>query len=578
MPPRSLAVLLALAIPVGGLAWLTPEPTVPCDVLFEGGRIVDGTGAPWLRGDLCIVGDRIAGVGRMSAFDAHRRIDASKLVVAPGFIDLLGQSEITVLADNRVASKILQGITTELTGEASFTGIAHRDARRLSQRKAVWDLLDVPEWDDLRGYLELFEAHGSTINLGHFISAGGIRDSVIGKTDRPATRAELEEMKAQVADAMEAGAFGLSSSLQYVPDRFASTEELIALASVAASYGGIYATHQRSEADRIDESLDEVFRIAREARVPVLIHHLKTAYRQTWGRMPAVLGRIEQARAAGLDIAFDQYPYPAASNPLDSSLPPWAREGGRDALVARLRNETTRARIRQEILTPDPSWENQYLGSGGGAGILVASVVATGLKRFEGKTLEEVGRLEGKDPLDALFDLIVNDTATGTGIMFMMHEDDVREALENPLGSLGTDSAGVETEGPTLEWQTHPRAWGSAARILAKYVRDEHVLSLEEAIRKMTSQPASRVGLTDRGILREGVMADVVAFEPDAIRDRATFARPRQYSEGILFVAVNGALVVDGGAITDARPGRALRSPAFREARSQQNPREGLQN
>lgn len=523
---------------------------------------MDGTGAPWFRGDLCIVGDRIAGIGRMRGFDANRRIDASKLVPAPGFIDLLGQSEVTVLADNRVASKILQDITTELTGEASFAGVAHRNARRLSQRKAIWDLLDMPDWVDFQGYLEIFEARGSTINLGHFISAGGVRDSVIGKDDRPATSSELEEMKTQVRDAMEAGAFGLSSSLQYVPDRFASTEELIALASVAASYGGIYATHQRSEADRIDESLDEVFRIAREAKIPVLIHHLKTAYRQNWGRMPSVLRRIEEARAEGLDIAADQYPYPAASNPLDSSLPPWAREGGREALVARLRDEKTRARIRQEILTADQSWENQYLGSGGGAGILVVSVVAEGLKRFEGKTLEQIGQHEGKEPLDVLFDLIVDDTATGTGIMFMMSEDDVREALGHPLVSLGTDSAGVDTEGPTLKVPTHPRAWGSAARILAKYVQEESLLTLEEAVRKMTSQPASRVGLGDRGILREGKMADVVAFDPDAVVDRSTFAEPRQHSEGVRYVAVNGELVVDNGARTGARPGRALRSRA----------------
>jgi N-acyl-D-amino-acid deacylase len=556
MPRLVVAGLLVLVASLSPAAW---QPATGCDLLIAGGRIVDGTGAPWFASDVCIVGERIAAVGREMTSTARRRVDASGLVVAPGFIDMLGQSEYWVLRDNRVASKIMQGITTELTGEASFSSAAHANARRLHPFAAMFDREKVPGWDNLAGYLRVLDRQPAAINLGTFISAGGVRDSVIGREDRAASPVELEEMEAQVADAMEAGAFGLSTSLQYVPDRFARTEELIRLARVAGRFGGSYITHQRSEADEIDASLNEVFRIAREANVPATIHHLKTAYKQNWGRMPAVLQRLEQARQEGLDVAADQYPYIAGSNPLDASLPVWAREGGRDAMVKRLIDPATRAKIKAEILEPATTWENQYLGSGGAAGILVSAVGRAELKKYQGRTLDDIANAEQKDPLDVLIDIIASDDTTGSGIMFFMDEGDMRAALRHPLVMMGTDSGGMAPDSPAPTAGVHPRAWGSAARILGRYVRDERLLPLEEAVRKMTSLPAQRMRLWDRGIVRPGAFADLVVFDPATIRDRATFELPRQYAEGIRYVAVNGQLVVDGGQITAARPGRALR-------------------
>ena len=561
------AVLIVVAIASTSILTASGQQAASCDLLITGGRIVDGTGAPWFAADVCVIGDRISSVRARESAAATRRVDASGLVVAPGFFDMLGQSEYWVLRDSRVASKIMQGITTELTGEASFTSAGHRNARRLHPFAAMFDAEKVPGFDNLAGYLRVLDRRPATINLGTFVSAGGVRDSVIGRADREATAAELREMETQVAEAMEAGAFGVSTSLQYVPDRFARTEELIALARVAGRFGGSYITHQRSEADDIDSSLDEVFRIAREAGVPATIHHLKTAYKQNWGRMPAVLGRIEKARAEGLDIAADQYPYIAGSNPLDSSLPVWAREGGRAAMLQRLNDPATRAKIKAEILQPTTAWENQYLGSGGAAGILVSSVSSPSLKKYQGRTLDDIAKAEQRDPLDVLMDIIAQDTATGSGIMFFMSEDDMRLALRHPLVMLGTDSGGMAPDSPPPTAGVHPRAWGSAARILGRYVRDEKLLSLEESIRKMTSLPAQRMRIWDRGVIRPGAFADLVIFDPAAIGDRATFENPRQYAEGVKFVSVNGQLVVDEGRITAARPGRALRGPGSRAPR-----------
>ena len=540
--------------------------STPCDLLFAGGRVVDGTGAPWFKADVCVSGDRIVAVGSLGRVAARRTIDASRLVIAPGFIDMLGQSEYYVLVDNRAASKITQGITTEITGEGS--SLAPLNARMLADDKATWERYGVkPDWTDLAGYFRALERARPAINLGTFVGAGGLRNLVIGQEDRPATPQELEAMQAEVQKAMEQGAFGLSTSLQYVPDRFASTEEIVALAKVAARYGGSYITHQRSESGKIDESLDEVFRIAREARLPAQIYHLKTAYKKNWGRMPAVLRRIERARSQGLDVSANQYPWIAGSNGVDACLPLWVREGGKDKLVERLKDPAQRARIKQELLTDDPSWENQYLGSGGPSGVLVASVLNPELKKYEGMTIAQIAEAQGKEAEDALMDLVIADRGNSSGIIFIMSEDDVKTALKHPLVSLCTDSGAVALDGILSKQRSHPRAWGSTARILGKYVRQDGVLTLEEAIRKMTSLPASRMGLQDRGIVRPGMLADLVAFDPERVIDRATFEKPLAYSEGMPYVAVNGQLVVDGGTITDARPGRALRGPGYRPAR-----------
>jgi dihydroorotase/N-acyl-D-amino-acid deacylase len=536
-----------------------------CDLVLAGGRVVDGTGAPWFGADVCVRGDRIAAVGDLARVPARRRIDASRLVVAPGFIDMLGQSEYNVLVDNRAASKITQGITTEITGEG--TSIAPLNARMLASNKETYARYGVtPDWTTLEGYWKAFARARPAINLGTFVGAGGVRDLVIGQEERAATPSELAAMEEAVARAMEEGALGLSTSLQYVPDRFASTDEIIALARVAARYGGSYISHQRSESSLIDESLDEVFRVAREARIPAQIYHLKTAYRKNWGRMPEVLQRLERARAQGLDISADQYPYIAGQNGLDAGLPLWVREGGKDKMIARLQDPSLRERAKAELLRDDPSWENQYLGGGGPSGTLIVSVVNTGLKKYEGKTLEQIGKEEAKDPRDVLMDLVIADRANTSNVIFIMSEEDVRTALRHPLVSLGTDSGAVAEDGIFSEEKSHPRAWGSAARILGKYVREEKLLPLEEAIRKMTSLPASRMGLSERGILRPGMVADLVAFDPQTVRDRSTYEDPLHYSEGIPYVAVNGELVVDGGKITAARPGRALKGPGYRGA------------
>jgi len=545
--------LLAAAAPAAAAA-----APAACDLLFTGGRVVDGTGAPWFRADVCVVGDRVDAVGMLADRPARRRIDASTLVITPGFIDMLGQSEYNVLVDGRAASKITQGITTEITGEGG--AIAPVNARMIAEGRESYEHYGVtPNWTTLAGYFKEFERRRSAINLGTFVGAGGVRNLVIGKDNRPATPAELEQMQKAVAQAMEDGAFGLSTSLIYVPDAYASTEEIIALAKVAARYGGSYITHQRNEDDTIDQSLDEVFRIAREAAIPAEIYHLKTAGQRNFGKMPHVLARIEEARAQGLDITADQYPWTASSNGLDASLPLWVREGGADKMIARLADPATRARARQDFLK-----EHEGMWPGHAGEILITSVINPALKKYEGQTIADIAKAEAKDPIDVIMDVVTADRGNTSRVTFSMSEDDVRAALRSPLVSLCTDSGAMAEDGIFSKEKSHPRAWGSAPRILGTYVREEKLLRLEEAVRKMTSLPAARMHLRDRGILRPGMLADLVAFDPDRVRERSTYADPNHYSEGIPYVAVNGALVVDEGRITAARPGRVLRGPGHR--------------
>lgn len=535
------------------------------DLVFTNGRVADGTGAPLFRADVAVRGDRIVAVGllpesRKAA--ARRRVDATGLIVSPGFIDLLGQSEYSVLVDSRAASKITQGITTEVTGEGA--SIAPVNERMLKEGEDVWKRYGVlPDFTTLAGYFSRFRKSPPTINLGTFVGLGGIRDLVIGKADRRATPAELAAMEREVAKAMEEGALGVSTSLQYVPDMYNSTDEIIALARVAARYGGVYFTHQRSEGNRLDASLDEVFRIAREANIPANIWHLKTTGRYR-GKMPAILARLEAARAEGLDVAANQYPWTAAMNGLDANLPPWVREGGTEKLLARLADPAVRERVKREMALDSDAWENQWYGSGGASGVLVTSVLNRALKKYEGKTLEEIGKAEGKDPRDALMDLVIADRANSGGILFCMGDDDVRAALRSRLVAFCTDSGASATDGIFSEEKSHPRGWASTARILATYVREEKLLPLEEAVRKMTSLSAARAQIRDRGLVVPGLYADLVAFDPARVKAVSTYADPFHYCEGIPYVAVNGQLVVDGGKITSARPGRALPGPGIR--------------
>jgi N-acyl-D-amino-acid deacylase len=562
---RFLATLAVVLACLCAAALTGPQtPAVPFDVLIAGGRVVDGTGAPWIRADVGIAGDRIAAIGALRREEARAVIDASGLVVAPGFIDMLGQSELALLVDGRAASKLYQGITTEITGEG--TSIAPLNDAMAAEARPLYEHFGLTlDFRTLAQYFTRLETRDHpAINIGTFVGAGGVRACVMGLEDRPASPAELDRMREVVAQAMREGAFGLSTSLQYVPDRFASTDELVALAGVAAEHGGIYITHQRSESAALDASLDEVFAIAERARSPAEIWHLKAAYRPNWGRIPAVLHRIEEARARGLDVTANIYPYTRASNGLDACLPLWVREGGLEPMLARLRDPDLRERIKREMDDPHVSgWENQWQGAGGGDGVMLASVLDETLRPYEGLTLTEIGRRMGKDPRDALMDIVVADRGRADCILSIMDERDVRAALVHPLVAIGTDSAAKAEDGPLAASKSHPRAWGSFPRILGEYVREERLLTLEEAIRKFTSRPAARVGLHDRGILRRGFVADVTVFDPAAIADRSTFDDPNHYAAGVRHVIVNGRPVVADGRITDERPGRVLRGPGF---------------
>jgi dihydroorotase/N-acyl-D-amino-acid deacylase len=557
-------LVLATAIAAGSLVASSQSAAPAYDVLITGGRLVDGTGAPWVRADLALAGDRIVAIGDLAGRASRQTVDATGLVVAPGFIDMLGQSEFNVLVDGRAASKITQGITTEITGEGS--AIAPVNERMIAEGRPAWQHFGlVQDFTTLAGYFGRIETRSKpAINIGSFVGVGGVRDYVIGRENRPATPGDMEQMKALVAEAMQQGALGLSSSLQYVPDRFATTDEIVELAKVARRYGGVYLTHQRSESGQIFASMDEAFQVAERAKIPTEIWHLKTAYKANWGRMPEVLARIEAARARGLDITANQYPYTRASNDLASCLPLWVREGNTGQMLGRLKDPALRERIKREMDDPNsPGWENQWFGSGGGDGVMVSSVLNADLRKWEGMTLTAIGRAMNKDPRDALVDLVVADKGQTACIISIMTEEDVRTALRHPLVSIDTDSGAKAEDGPLSESKSHPRAWGTFPRILGKYVREEKLITLEEAIRKMTSLAAARVGLHDRGLLRPGMAADVTVFDPAAIRDVATFENPNHYSVGVRWVFVNGRAVIANSAITAERPGRPLRGPGY---------------
>ena len=554
--------LLFLPLSVGLFA-LPPPADTPFDLLVTGGRVVDGTGAPWFAADVGVRDGKIAAVGVLTGHAAKRTIDAKGLVVAPGFIDLLGQSEYNVLVDKRAASKITQGITTEVTGEGD--SIAPTNDALIAEGKDLYAKYGVtPDWKSLAEYFRTLERRGTAVNLGTFVGSGSVRAMVVGRENRPATAEEISRMESIVDAAMRDGALGVSSSLQYIPNIYSSTEELIALSKVAAKYGGAYFTHQRSESDRIDASLDEVFRIAKEAGIRTQIWHLKTAYKSNFGRMPEILKKIEDARARGIDVAANQYPWNRASNGVDACLPPWVREGGRDELLKRLADPETRARVKADMEKDTKDWENQWKGAGGAEGVMVAEVLSPKLKPYEGKTIAEIAKAEGKDPRDVVIDIVLADRANAYQIMAIMDEADVRTALASPIVSFGTDSQAKGIDGPFGNETSHPRGWGSAARILGYYVRDQKVLRMEEAVRKMTSFAAEAAGIPDRGLVKVGFAADLTLFDPQTVNARATFEKPNQYSEGIPYVAVNGVLVVDAGKITGATPGRALRGPGYR--------------
>jgi N-acyl-D-amino-acid deacylase len=534
------------------------------DFIISGAHMVDGTGAPWVEGDIAIAGDRIVAIGDLSKAAARKRLDAKGLVVSPGFIDVQGQSEFNVLVDNRAASKITQGVTTEITGEGS--SIAPVNDRMKKENEEVAKKYGVTvDWSTLDEYFNHFERTKSAINLGTFVGAGGVRNYVMGTVNRPASPAELEQMRQLVAQAMQDGAMGISTALEYVPDTFASTDEIVELAKVARQYGGVYFTHQRSETDAIFSSLDEVFAIARRANISTTIWHLKTAYHENFGKMPEVLRRIQNARAQGIDVAASVYPYTRASNGLVSSFPPWVSEGGIEQMIVRFKDPVQRERIKKEMDQPSTTWENEWLGSGGdGSGIMLIGLMNPELAKYEGMTLQEIGRQWKKDPKDVAMEIVIADHGHTGQIISIMDEGDVRTAVSNPIVTYGSDSEAQAEDGPLSKTKAHPRAFGTFPRVLGMYARAQHTMSLEEAVRKMTSLAASRVGLLDRGILRPGAFADIAVFDPETLRDAATFSDPMHYSVGVRYVFVNGRPVVWDGAITDERPGRPVRGAGYK--------------
>ena len=538
-----------------------PSQTPAFDVVITHGHIIDGTGSPWYSGDLGIRDGKIAAIGNLAAAPRKRTIDAAGKVVAPGFIDMLGQSELTILVDPRLPSKVFQGITSEITGEGNSIAPLN-DAIIQSDRGGYEHFKITPDWRTFREYFARLEKQGMGINLASYVGATQVRRMVLGDDDKQPTPEQLEQMKTLVREAMKDGAVGVSTALQYPPAPYAKTEELIALATEAGKSGGIYATHMRNEGDSVLDAIYEALRIGREAQVPVEIWHIKVAGKNNWGRMPEVVAKITAARAAGSDVTADTYAYTAWYNDFSAFIPPWAHDGGTAKLVERLKDPVTREKIRKDMLTPSKDWNNEWQEIPGPDAIMIGAVENPELLPMQGKRLSEIAKQWNKDPMDALFDFLVQDPSTGVAV-FAMSQSDVTLALQQPWVAIDNDSEGTSPEGLLGQAHPHPRAYGTFPRILAKYVREEKVLTLEDAIRKFSALPAQRMRLTDRGVLKAGMWADVVIFDPATVRDRATFDNPNQLSEGMEYVLVNGVPVIDQGKMTGAKPGKVLRGTGY---------------
>ena len=532
------------------------------DLVITNGHIVDGTGSPWYSGDIGIRDGKVAAIGNLSDASRARTIDAKGKVVAPGFIDMLGQSELTILVDPRLPSKIYQGITTEVTGEGSSIAPITDELNKIDRLNYEHYKI-TPDWKTLREYFARLEKQGMGINLATFVGATQVRRVVLGDADVQPTPTQLEQMKELVRQAMKDGAVGVSTSLQYAPAPYAKTEEIIALAAETSKFGGIYATHMRNESSEVLLAINEALRIGREAHVPVEIWHLKVAGKDNWGRMPEVIAKINQARAQGIDVTADTYAYPAWYNSLSAFIPQWAHDGGDDKLVERLKDPATRARIRNNLLTPSTTWDNEWMEIPGPESILVGVVQNPKLVPLQGKRISEIAKLWNKDPMDALFDLLIEDHGYTGVAVFGMSEPDVALCLQQPWVAINNDSSGTSPEGLLGEEHPHPRAYGTFPRILRKYVREEKELSLEEAIRKFSALPAQRMRFADRGVLKSGMWADVVIFDPATVRDMATFENPNQLSQGMEYVLVNGVPVIEEGKMTGKLPGKAVRGAGY---------------
>ena len=529
------------------------------DVIIRGGTVYDGTGRTPVRADVGIKDDRIAAVGNLSRATAPTIVDAKGLAVAPGFINMLSHSETSWFEDSRSLSELRQGVTTQIFGESSMGPL--NDEMKLRRTASQGDLKFKIEWTTLAEYLNYLEKRGMSQNVASFIGAPTIREYVIGLEDKPPTPEQLDQMRELVRREMEAGALGITTALIYPPAFFAKTDELIELCKVAAKYKGKYTAHMRSEGAQLIEAVQETIRISREAGLPAEIYHLKASGEANWAKMEEVIRIIENARRQGVKITADMYTYPAGGTGLDASLPPWVFDGGPLAAYKRLQDPATRQKIAEAVRTPTNEWENLYLLSGSPDRILLASFRNDKLKPLTGKTLAEVAKMRGKDPVETIMDLLIEDRSRIGTIYFLMSEDNIKKQIRQPWVSFGSDAASIAAEGVFLKSAAHPRTYGNFARLLGKYVRDEKVISLTEAIRRLTSLPATNLGLNHRGLLKQGMFADIVIFDPQTIADRATFENPHQYSVGVRDVFVNGQQVLKNGEHTGAKPGRALWGP-----------------
>lgn len=547
--------LLSLVVIAGCAPHATPRPalTAAYDLLIINGHIIDGTGSPWYAGAVAIRGARIAAVGRIPGAQARDTIDARGLTVSPGWIDMLGHSEYALLRDGRALSKITQGITSEITGEV--TSVVPVNERTLHELGFVRK--DSVTWHDLNGYFTRLERSGTAINLGTFVTVGSVRRYVMGDANRPASPAELEQMKKLVADAMQQGALGLSTGLIYAPAAYAATDEIAELAQVAGRYGGGYATHMRSEGAQLIRAIEEAIAIGESAHTWVEVHHIKASGKANWGKMTEAVATIEAARARGVDISADQYPYAASGTGLDAIIPNWAHAGGTDSMIARLQNPVMRDSIRRDIMGPDNRIDLIGESAGGPTGVMLSGFRADSLKKYSGMFLSDAATKRGQHPIDALFDLLIADSAATGAIYFSMSEPDIEYAMKQPWVSVGIDAGARDTlkNGE----QPHPRAFGSFPRILCHYVRGRNVITLPDAIRKFSALPAARVGLHERGVIKAGMYADLTIFDANRVCDRATFENPVQTAIGIPHVIVNGVPVLRNGAPTGTKPGRALR-------------------
>ncbi|MFN2446418.1 MAG: amidohydrolase family protein [Vicinamibacterales bacterium] len=550
------SVLLSLALV---LASCRSQPEV--DLALINGRVYDGSGGPPVMGGVAVAGDRIVAVGALDDVRARTTIDVKGLAVAPGFINMLSWADEPLLVDGRSQSDIRQGVTLEVFGEGWSMGPLN-DRMREEQLAAQGDLKFPITWQTLGQYLSVLEKRGVSTNVASFVGATTVRIHEIGYEDREPTDDELERMKALVRDAMREGALGVGSSLIYAPAFYAKTPELIELCRAAAEFGGMYISHMRSEGARLLEAIDELVTIAREANVPAEIYHLKAAGRDNWGKVDEALQKVESARDAGLRITANMYTYPAGATGLAATMPPWVQEGGYDAWVKRLKDPAIRRRLRKEMTTPTNEWENFFTGAGPD-GTLLVGFKSEALKPLTGKTLAEVARMRGRSPEETAMDLVIEDGSRVEAVYFLMSDDNLRTQLKRPWVSFGSDAGSLAPEGPFLRSSPHPRAYGNFARWLGRYVRDEKLVPLEEAIRRLSALPAENLGLGDRGRLAPGLMADIVVFDPGTIRDHATFDKPHQYSTGVVHVLVNGVPVLRDGEHTGATPGRVVRGRGY---------------